>query len=145
MALRGRWIIVVSWTAVCAFACVSALQALSVDAFDDLAAGVDLTLFLISLPVWLYAFARAIVRTARGDEIGVASLYFLTTSAPRSVRRQLMGALLVSIAVAAAACVGNPFAVLVPMLPLGLAGLWGALYGTYPARTARGAPKGGSR
>jgi hypothetical protein len=145
MELKGRWVIVASWASVGVFAFVSVLQALPVDSLDDLAAGVDLALFFISLPVWAYAFVRALARTARGDEIGVASLYFLTTSAPRSVRRQLMGALIVSIAIAVGAAVGNPYGVLVPMLPLGLAGLWGALYGTYPARSARVAPKGGSR
>ena len=93
------------------------------------------TLFLISLPVWIYAFGLAVVRSGRGDDIAVSSLFFLSGSAPDSVRRSLLGAAAASVLLAAITCFANPAAVLVPMLPLGLAGLWGARYGTFPARS----------
>ena len=39
----------------------------------------------------------------------------------------------------------NPFGVLVPMLPMGLAGLWGARHGVYPPRPAPAKKTGGRR
>ncbi len=98
---------------------------------------VDLILFLVALPVWVYAFLSAVGRTARGDDIAVASLFFLQRSAPRPVRASLLAALAACLGVTALTAKANPFGVLVPMLPLGLTGLWGALHGTYPARPAR--------
>ena len=58
------------------------------------------------------------------------------------MRRRLLGALGVSVVLALATAWANPFAVLEPMLPLALVGLWGARYGDVPARAdvARGAP-----
>ena len=87
--------------------------------------------------MWLYALARAIARSARGDEIAVASLFFLQGSAPAPVQKHLLGAFAVSVVVALATAWFNPFAVLVPMLPLGLVGLWGARHGTFPPRRTR--------
>jgi hypothetical protein len=101
-----------------------------------MATATGLTLFLASLPVWCYALGKAIARSARGDEITVSSLFFLSESAPPRVRRHLLGATAVSVGIAAIMATANPFAVLVPMLPLGLAGLWGARHGTFPPRTA---------
>jgi hypothetical protein len=112
-------------------------------------------LFLISLPIWLYGFGLAVVRSARGDEIGVASLFFLAGSAPSDVRRWLFGALGLSLVVAFATAWANAFAVLEPMLPLALVGLWGARHGTFPPRDLAvrvpataprtAAPRGGAR
>ena len=102
---------------------------------DGAAAGVSLTLFLLGLVVWLYAFGLAVVRSARGDEIGVGSLFFLVGSAPSDVRRWLFGALAVSVVLGFAAAAGNAFAALEPMFQLALIGLWSARYGTFPART----------
>ena len=123
-----------SWIANTVFVLTAGPTALGVDAFDDVAVGVALALFAVSIPVWLYAFARAVARTARGDEIVVASLFFLQGSAPRRIQVHLLAAVGVSIVIAAATGAANPFGVLVPMLPLGLVGLWGARHGTYPPR-----------
>jgi hypothetical protein len=49
----------------------------------------------------------------------------------------------VCILVVAATAAPNPAAVLVPMLPMGLVGLWGARHGVYPPRPARGGQGGG--
>ena len=75
-------------------------------------------------------------RPGRGDDITVSSLFFLDKSAPRDVRRNLFGALAAGLVIAAATAAANPFSVLVPMLPLGLAGLWGARHGVFPPRQA---------
>ena len=98
--------------------------------------------FVASLPIWIYAFGLVLVRSTRGDDIAVASWVFLTPSAPKDVRRHLLGATAVCVVVALATGWANPFGVLVPMLQLGLAALWGARHGVYPARRepARTAP-----
>jgi hypothetical protein len=135
--VRGAAIVWSSWVSNGAFVVTAVPAALGVDIFDDVAVGASLALFALSIPVWLYAFGKAVARTARGDDIVVASLFFLQGSAPRRVQVHLLAAVGVSIAVAAATGAANPFGVLVPMLPLGLVGLWGARYGTYPPRRPR--------
>ncbi len=141
----GRRIIVLSWVALGCFAVIAIPDALGLHAVDDVAAGVSLALFLGSLPIWLYAFGLVLVRSARGDDIAVASWVFLTGSAPSDVRRHLLGATAASIVIAFATAWANPFSVLVPMFSLGMAALWGARHGTYPARPAQVAVKGGRR
>jgi hypothetical protein len=142
---EGRRIIQLSWATVALFAVIVIPDALGVDALDGVAVGVALGLFLVSLPIWLYAYGHAVNRTARGDDISVSGLFFLTNSAPKSVRRQLMGALVASLAVTVATAAANPFSVLVPMLPLGFAGLWGSRHGVYPPRKAPPQKTGGRR
>ena len=68
------------------------------------------------------------------------ALFFLSSgAAPTAVRRHLLGSLALSVVVAVATVKANPFSALVPMLALGLAGLWSARHGTFPPRrTARG-------
>ena len=97
----------------------------------------SLGLFFVSLPIWIYAFGLALVRSTRGDDIVVSSWVFLTGSAPPEVRRHFFGATAASIVVGLATASANPFGVLVPMLPLGLAALWGARHGTFPPRAPR--------
>ncbi len=130
----GRWIIRAAWATNALFALAIVGPVLGLDALDGLASGVSLALFLVSLPVWGYALVLAAARTAQGDDIAISSLFFLTGSAPPAVRRQLLGACAVSIVIAAIGATSNPAAVLVPMLCLGLVGLWGARHGTFPAR-----------
>jgi hypothetical protein len=132
----GRAIILASWWSVVLFAVV-ALPDLLLDSFNTVATVTSATLFFLSLPVWVYAFAVAVARSARGDDIAVGSMFFLTGSAPPEVRRSLLGAVGAAIVVAAVTCVANPAGVLVPMLQLGLVGLWAARYGTFPARRMR--------
>ena len=141
--VKGVAIVRSSWIVNGIFVVTAVPAALGADAFDDVAVGTALALFAISIPVWIYAFVRAVVRTTRGDDIVVASLFFLQGSAPRRVQVHLLTAVGVSIVVAAATGAANPFGVLVPMLPLGLVGLWGARHGTYPPRREAGV--GGSR
>jgi hypothetical protein len=143
--VTGHKIVVASWVTVAIFAAVLVPDAAGLRAFDDLAVGVSLAWFLGSLPIWCYAYFKGIARTAAGDDVNVVSLFFLTGSAPKDVRRHLMGALVVSILIAAATARANPFSVLVPMLPLGFAGVWGARHGVYPPRRAPARNQGGRR
>jgi hypothetical protein len=132
----GKAIITSSWTSVALLAVATIPEALGLDAWTPIGVVVCLSLFLASIPVWVYALGLAMVRSARGDDIVVSSLFFLTGSAPSQVRRHLLGATAASVVVAVAVAYAEPFAILVPMLPLGLAGLWGARHGTFPPRKA---------
>ncbi|HEV7888475.1 MAG TPA: hypothetical protein VGO92_13025, partial [Acidimicrobiales bacterium] len=84
------------------------------------------------------AFARAVARS-RTEEIGVMNLFFLDHSAPRPVRRSLLGSLAVQTATAIAVAALRPntslaFGILVPVYGLALTGLYGARHGVFPPR-----------
>ncbi len=127
------------------FAAVAVPNALGLHVLETTAAVVSLALFLVSLPIWLYSFGLVLVRSTRGDEIAVASWVFLKPSAPADVRRHLLGATGICVVLAIATAWANPFSVLVPMLQLGFAALWGARHGTYPPRRVPASAKGARR
>ena len=91
-------------------------------------------LFFAAIGTFAYAFAVAVGRSTRGDNVAVANLFFLEGSAPRRVRRDFLVLFLVCVAIAAATAAWEPFGVLVPMLPIGLAGVWAARHGKFPPR-----------
>ena len=133
---QGRGIVVASWIGDGLFAVTAIPVALGVDALDDPAVGVALLLFFASLVVWCWALGLAAVRTTRGDDVQVWSLFLLEGRVPARVRWLLYGSLVVCLAITVATAAANPFGVLVPMFPLGLVGLWGARHGVYPPRTS---------
>jgi hypothetical protein len=99
---------------------------------------VSLVLFAIGTAVFFVAYVKAIGRS-RYEAIGMGGLFFLAGTAPRKVQAVLLGSLVVEVVVglvAATVRIYTPvaFALLVPMYGLGLAGLWGATYGTFPPR-----------
>jgi hypothetical protein len=141
--LPGHRIIVASWVGDALFAATAFPAAFDVDAFNAVAIGVALGLFAVSLVVWSWAFAVALARTTRGDDVVVGSMFLLQGPVPARVRLHLFGSLGACLVVTAATAAGEPFGVLVPMLPLGLAGLWGARYGTFPPRRAPRTATGG--
>jgi hypothetical protein len=143
--VTGKAIIVASWATVGLFSLVAIADALGLHALNTVATLVSVSLFLVSLPIWVYSFGLVLVRSTRGDDIAVASWVFLTPSAPKDVRRQLLGATGVCTVVALATGWANPFSVLVPMLTLGFAALWGARYGVYPPRRTPTVAKGARR
>ncbi len=130
----GRGIVVASWTGDALFAITAVPVALGVDAFDDPAVVVALALFFASLVVWCWALGLAAVRTTRGDDVQVWSLFLLEGPLPARVRWHLYGSFVVCLAITIASASADPFGVLVPMFPLGLVGLWGARHGVYPPR-----------
>jgi hypothetical protein len=144
-AERGERIIIVSWAANGLFAATALPAALGVEVFDVAAIAVALGLFAISLGVWCWAFAVALARTTRGDDVVVASMFLIQGPAPKRVRVQLFGSLAVCLGVTAVTAAAEPFGVLVPMLPLGLVGLWGARHGSFPPRPVPGAATGERR
>jgi hypothetical protein len=140
----GRSIVWSSWATCGVFAVVALPAAAGVDGLDAVALVTALVLFAASIPVWIYAFARAVARTTRGDDVVVANLFFLQGSAPRRVQAHLFGALAACLVITAVTAAADPFGVLVPMLPLGLIGLWGSRHGTFPPRRSeRGRATGG--
>ena len=77
---------------------------------------------------------------SRDDAMGIGGLFFLAGSAPRAVQRHLMGSLAVQLVVAVVAAALDPFTplafgTLVPVLPLGLAGLWSVRHGMFDPAT----------
>jgi hypothetical protein len=142
-----RAIVTWSWATTGVFAAVAVPVALGASAIEGVAIAVSLVLFAASLVVWAYAFGLAVVRSSRGDDISVPALFFLSSgAAPAAVRRHLLGSLAVSVVIAIVTVKANPFSALVPMLALGLDGMWAARHGTFPPRpAARGSRSPASR
>jgi hypothetical protein len=130
----GRAIIRVSWAGDVVFALTAVPVALGADDLQPLAVGVALGLFAVSLVVWGWAFAVAVTRSSSGDDIAVGNLFLFEGTVPKPVRAHLFGSLGVCLVITAVSAAADPFGVLVPMLPVGLIGLWGARHGTYGLR-----------
>jgi hypothetical protein len=134
LARQGRGILATGWIANALFAITAIPVALGVDDLLGVAITVALLLFLVSVGVFVYAFAVGLARSTRGDNVAVANLFFLQGSAPKPVRRKFLWMFLVCLAIAVGTAAWDPFGVLVPMLPVGLAGMWAARYGVFPPR-----------
>lgn len=131
---RGRVIEGTAWAADLLFAATAVPAVLGVTALEDPAIAVCLVLFAASLVVWAWALVAAALRTAQGDDVTVTTLFLIEGRVPARIRWSLYGALGVCLVVTVATAAANPFGVLVPMLPLGLVGLWGARHQVYPPR-----------
>jgi len=132
-ALPGHRIIEASWAGTALFAVTALPAAAGAEAFQVPAAVVSIVLFAASIPLSLLALARAAVRTARQeDRITVTSLFFLQGSAPKTVRRLLLGGLVASLVVVVLSAAREPFGILQPVYPLGLCAQWSARHGTFP-------------
>ncbi len=132
----GRTIIVWGWVTDAIFA-VAAIPGAFIDSgpFKGIGIGVSLVLFLAGTVLCMYAFGKGLARSAAGDNVAVSNLFFLSGSAPKPVRKQFLWIFLVSFAVTCITASGlDGFSVLVPMLPVGLAGTWGARHGVFPPR-----------
>lgn len=148
---EGRWIMRANVAGTAVFA-VSATAAAIV--FEGpvrvQAVAVSLAAFATGTFAFLWGYWSAVQRSRR-DLIGVAALFFLLgTTAPRPVRNVMWLCLATQIVVALATALSRPetdgrpgsslaFGILVPMLGLGLNGLWGAAHGSFEPRSD-GAP-----
>jgi hypothetical protein len=106
---------------------------------------VSLGCFSVGIVAFLWGYWTAVQRS-RTDNISVAALYFLVDKcAPQSVAHLMNGTLGVQVVVAVVTAISRTttdgragstlaFGVLVPMMGLGLNGLWGATYGTFAPR-----------
>jgi hypothetical protein len=137
--LEGRRIIQVDVAGTVSFTVVTIVEVVVLAWTRPVAVIVDLGLFAIGCALFLGAYAIALGRS-RSEEIGVASLYFLTNNvAPKPVRWRLWTVLAVQCVVAVTAASVRPFttaafSVLVPMFGLGLNGLWAARHGSFGPR-----------
>jgi hypothetical protein len=134
----GSGIITLSWAATGIFAAVATIATLLPDDAARPAAVVDVALFAVGVVAFLWAYAVAVSRS-RTDLIGIAGLYFLAGSAPREVRVRLLVPCALQAVIAVVTASIRPytavaFGILVPILGLGLAGLWGARHGEFPPR-----------
>lgn len=134
--MTGRSIVVAAWVTLAVFVVTIVPDVAGLHVLDGVSSVVALGLFLASLPIWVYAFGLAVVRSARGDDVNVSNLFFLVGSAPADVRRTLFVVLGLSVLVALGTAWANAFAALEPMMPLALLPLWGARHGVFPARPA---------
>jgi hypothetical protein len=138
LARQGRGIVTVGWVANAVFAVTAIPVAVGADGLIGVAIAVSLVLFLVAIGAFIYAFGVGVARSGRGDNVAVANLFFLQGSAPKPVRRTFLVMFLVCLAVTVGTAAWEPFGVLVPMLPIGLAGMWAARYGVFPPRPTAG-------
>lgn len=114
---------------------------------------VALSCFGVGVVAFLWGYFAAVQRS-RTDDIAVSALYFLVDDVAPAPTARLMNALLaVQVTVALATAIargstdGEPgstlaFGILVPMLGLGLNGMWGAVHGSFRPRS-QGVPREG--
>ncbi len=136
LAQQGRAIIRWGWMANVVFAVSAIPVAVGVDDALGVAIGVALVLFLVATVAFVYAFAVGLARSGQGDNVAVANLFFLQGSAPKPIKQAFLWMFLVCLAITAGTAAWEPFGVLVPMLPVGLAGVWAARYGVFPPRVS---------
>ena len=110
-----------------------------------IAASIALACFSVGVVVFLWGYWSAVQRS-RYDNIAVASMYFLTDKcAPKNIARRMNTMLGVQVVVAIATALmrsstdGKPgstlaFGILVPVLGLGMNGLWAGLHGEFSPR-----------
>ena len=133
----GRRIVQASWAGTLALLLTAGL-ATAVARADLAALVVALGMFGAGIASFTAAFVLA-VRRSRREEIVVPSLFFLQGSAPRPVKRLLLGSLAAEVVVAFVTAGARPntslaFGILAPMYGLGLIGLWAARHGRFPLR-----------
>jgi len=135
----GRRIITLSWAGTAAFTVAALIATVFPEQVARPVAVFDFILFVAGVVAFLLAYARAIGRS-REQAVDIVGVYFLGGgSTPAPVRRQLLGSFAVQVVVALVTSsirlyTSVAFGILVPMLGLGLAGLWGATYGRFPER-----------
>jgi hypothetical protein len=121
------------------FAVVSLLEALLPEPFVVLSVPLDLALFVVGCGAFLWAYAVAVGRS-RYDALTMGGVFFPGSDVvPAGAVRVLRLCLLAQVVVAVVAAAVRPFtpaafAVLVPMLGVGLMALYGARYGRFPAK-----------
>lgn len=155
VAARGSMIVRVDAALTAVFVATAVVSAVAfAQPWKAVAVAVALTCFAVGVAAFLWGYFAAVQRSRR-DDIAVSSLYFLVDSvAPPRIMRVMNGLLAVQVTAALATAIargstdGEPgstlaFGILVPMLGLGLNGLWGALHGVFRPR-AGGVPDDGS-
>jgi hypothetical protein len=127
-----------SWLGTAVLAVAAALAVVWPDTLAVPYAAVAIVFFLAGCAAFVWSYGIAVGRS-RAEELSVAGIWMLSGSTRAPIRRHLLGALAVQVVIVVAAASIRPFTavafgVLAPMYGLGLAGLWGARHGTFPAR-----------
>lgn len=112
----------------------------SPDDFGGLTTVVSGLAFAVGVVAFLYGYAAGVVRSS-DEQVTLPGLFFLSHTAPKVIRFRLRIVFAVQIVIAVAAAAIRPytsvaFAVLAPMLGLGLMAAWGAKYGVFHPREA---------
>lgn len=136
--VEGAGIVNADFVGTGALVVAAAAGAAAPDSFGGLTAAVSLVLFAVGVVCFLWGYAVGVSRS-REERITLGGLFFLSGTASPRLRFRLRMALVVQTVAATAAAVVRPytavaFAVLGPMLGLGLMALWGARHGTFFAR-----------
>lgn len=149
VGVAGERVLTLDRWATIVFVVVAVVAGAVPDPLELVAVPVFLALFVLGCGAFLWAYAAAISRS-RYDEVSVGGAFFLAGDvAPPSVARLLRILLAVQVVVAVAVAAARSFtalafAVLVPMVGLGLMALWGAYHGRFPPRSGAGDPPGGA-
>lgn len=128
-----------SWTGTGVFSVVAVAATVYPDTFSTATVAVDVVLLVAGCVAFAVAYMGAI-RRSRTDAIGIGGLFFLAGGcAPAPVRRSLLGALALQVAVALATAAARPYTnlaagVLVPVFGVALCGLWASRYGIFEPR-----------
>ena len=134
-----------------AFTVVAVVSAILFTSFWRVAiVAVSLGLFAIGVATFLLGYFAAVQRS-REEEISVTQLFFLAGEvAPKKVRLAMWYCLAVQCVVGLGVALARPstdgksgsvlaFAVMVPMLGIGLNGLWAGKFGTFGPRQLKSA------
>ncbi|MFP5377599.1 MAG: hypothetical protein ACLGIO_12570 [Acidimicrobiia bacterium] len=140
---RGEGIVAASVGGTAAFTATAVLAA-AVPGAAVVALAVAVTLFAGGSAAFVAALVRAAGRS-RTEVVHLAGVFFVDGAPPR-VRRLLLGSLAVEVVVAVATAAVRPntslaFGILAPVWGQGLAGLWGARHGPFPARSLPAGPR----
>ncbi|MFA5564815.1 MAG: hypothetical protein WC184_02825 [Acidimicrobiia bacterium] len=139
---QGKELVWATWAGTALLVVVSVLGLVAIDAFAPVVVGVSGVMFLAGSALFFVAYAKAIGRS-RFELIGIGGLYFLSgNTAPKHIRTSMMWSFGLEVALVIGLIVAKPFSSMVftalaPVYPIGLAGMWAALYGQFPARPAK--------
>lgn len=148
--MKGTEIVRTNEVLTALFAVTSVLAVIFFDQpWKLIAVAVSLVCFSVGVVTFLWGYWTAVQRSRR-DNIAVASLYFLADkSAPRALSVRMNSLLATQLVVGLVTALlrsstdgkaGSTlaFGILVPVLGLGLNGLWGAQNGEFPPRNTGG-------
>lgn len=131
-------IVGLTWAATWVFVGATVLTAALPDVFVALGVALSALLSAAGVAAFAVGYGRAVQRS-RTEELDLPGLFFLHGSAPKAVQRRMMLSLVVQLVAGVAGAAWRPFTplafgTLVPVFGLGMAALWGATHGSFPAR-----------
>ena len=143
---EGSWIVLTNAVLTALFAVTAMVSTIVFDQpWKAVAVATAIACFAVGVVAFLWGYWSAVQRS-RHDDIAVAALYFLVDGCAPARTSRLMNSLLaaqtvigLATAIARSSTDGKPgstlaFGILVPMLGLGLNGLWGAHHGRFRPR-----------